>query len=528
MRGFEVFVAGEYALNGFLFATSLYSSPNGIDWTPTGATTNAPFNGITYADCKFIALAGLDGGSVLVSTNGFDWSHSGYGGLQLNGVTFGNGSFVAVRWYYSSPAAIAVSSDGITWSNRNSGTSQFLNGVTSGGGLFVAVGQDGILINSSDTTNWFTQSIPTSQNLNAIAYGNGTFVAVGDSGTIVKSSDSGWTNLVANSFALSSIAYGNGQFATVGPGGKILSSSDGISWTNRNSGITSDLNAILFTNNLFIAIGSSVILTSSNAINWNISANFSASTIAFGNNLFVAFNAPTSQGLILSSNGTTWTRITTTVNPFAITFGKGLFVGVGGFGPILTSNNGTNWNSIANPGDYLSSAAFGNGQFVITGDASIYTSSDGVTWSQEASSLTQNGIGHVFFGNGLFLLQAPDFSILSSPDGTNWTKSTSGVAVGINDITYGAGTFVAVGPGGVILQSENFRTPQLAGKINTTNGFNSSKLEGEIGQVYRIQTTDNLHDWADWISITNTQFPTRVFDTIPSGQGQRFYRLVGP
>jgi len=43
---------------------------------------------------------------------------------------------------------ILTSPDGVTWTPRTSGTSNDLNGVAYGNGTFVAVGEDGIILTS--------------------------------------------------------------------------------------------------------------------------------------------------------------------------------------------------------------------------------------------------------------------------------------------------------------------------------------------------------------------------------------------
>jgi hypothetical protein len=59
-------------------------------------------------------------------------------------VTYGNGTFVAVGY----PGAILTSPDGVTWTQRASGTVGFLRGVTYGNGTFVAVGDWGAILTS--------------------------------------------------------------------------------------------------------------------------------------------------------------------------------------------------------------------------------------------------------------------------------------------------------------------------------------------------------------------------------------------
>jgi hypothetical protein len=75
---------------------------------------------------------------------------------------------------------------GATWTSRTSQRNP-LNGVTYGNGLFVAVGRNGIILTSPDGVSWTRQTPPTSNWLYGVTYGNGTFVAVGQSGAILTS-----------------------------------------------------------------------------------------------------------------------------------------------------------------------------------------------------------------------------------------------------------------------------------------------------------------------------------------------------
>ena len=67
--------------------------------------------------------------------------------------------------------------------------------ITSSTGLFVTVGDNGIILTSSDGTSWDNRTSGTTNNLYGVTYGNSTFVTVGDNGTILTSSDgTSWTN----------------------------------------------------------------------------------------------------------------------------------------------------------------------------------------------------------------------------------------------------------------------------------------------------------------------------------------------
>ena len=66
---------------------------------------------------------------------------------------------------------------------------------TTSSGLFVTVGDSGTILTSSDGTSWDNGTSGTTNHLYGVTYGNGTFVIVGDSGTILTSSDgTTWTS----------------------------------------------------------------------------------------------------------------------------------------------------------------------------------------------------------------------------------------------------------------------------------------------------------------------------------------------
>ena len=50
-------------------------------------------------------------------------------------------------------------------------------------GLFVTVGDNGIILTSSDGISWTKRTSGTTKNLYGVTYGNSTFVTVGDNGT---------------------------------------------------------------------------------------------------------------------------------------------------------------------------------------------------------------------------------------------------------------------------------------------------------------------------------------------------------
>src|SRR5580704_9104121 len=95
---------------------------------------------------------------------------------------------IAISLIVVSFAALECGADALDhWHWRNplpSGNT--LNGVAFGNGTFVTVGNVGALLTSTNGTNW-TVSDPLGPTLRRVIFASGKFVAVGDSGTVVTS-----------------------------------------------------------------------------------------------------------------------------------------------------------------------------------------------------------------------------------------------------------------------------------------------------------------------------------------------------
>ena len=83
-----------------------------------------------------------------------------------DGSTSSTGLFVSV----GSSGTILTSSDGTSWDNRTSGTSEILVGVTYGNSTFVTTGISGTILTSSDGTTWTSRTSGTTQHLYGVTY----------------------------------------------------------------------------------------------------------------------------------------------------------------------------------------------------------------------------------------------------------------------------------------------------------------------------------------------------------------------
>lgn len=232
--------------------------------------------------------------------------------------------------------AIYTSQNGSTWSTVNTAPGN-INGASYGGGSYKLVGDAGVVLTSSDAATWTAVvDTKTSDNLHAVAHNpSGLSVAVGANGTILYSGN-GTTWAAANysgtapnnhwyAVTYSSFNVGSntaGTWVAVGDGGTMVQSADGITWTTVATGITTDLRGI--------ASG----ITKA------------ATTTAASETTFVAVGADGASGaLFTSKDGLTWAAPTpsvTGVNLNAVTFGT-QFIAAGAGGNIFYSTDGVLW-----------------------------------------------------------------------------------------------------------------------------------------------------------------------------------------
>jgi hypothetical protein len=278
------------------------------NWTFRYSETGLSGNpAITYGNNQFVAVGGRPG-TILTSPDGIDWTRRASGTTDwLYNITYGNNQFVAVG------RQILTSPDGINWTCRASGYDNGMGdpysiyGIAYGNNAFVAVGsavhffnpffgQTYIILTSPDGINWTGDYWGASiLGLYAIAFGNSMFVA---GSVFISTSPDGidWTRRASGTTdGLMNITYGNNQFVVVGRNGVVLSSPDGITWTQRNSGTTNFLRAVAYGNNEFVAMGGNgVVLSSPDGITWTSRSSgtqINFWSVAYGNNTFVAIDA---------------------------------------------------------------------------------------------------------------------------------------------------------------------------------------------------------------------------------------------
>ncbi|HOI93898.1 MAG TPA: hypothetical protein PK250_04250 [Syntrophobacter fumaroxidans] len=306
--------------------------------TGTYKTIKAIARGTVKGQVRYVVVG--ESATVLTSANGSTWDIKTIPGAGwLNGVIYGHGRFVAVGATSSNKAGVFTSTDGDTWTQQEfvkppgfswqielpSGTA--LNGITLGDNIFVAAGEDGVVVRSTDGIEWYYYLLETCFDTKSVSYGRNTFVMVGNynpyTRTILDSPDGiywtmsyapiipqspttgfsgvdfggtrfvvvgpsvkivvstkaspvfGWRQKAlqdfTGSFDFTGISYGGSNvFAAVGTLGQILTTPDGTTWTFRKSGTTKKLYGIAYGNSsngkTFMAVGEGGMILQSDSL----------------------------------------------------------------------------------------------------------------------------------------------------------------------------------------------------------------------------------------------------------------------
>jgi hypothetical protein len=116
----------------------------------------------------------------MTSPDGITWtSRTSAADNNWNGITYGNGLFVAVA-LTGTGNRVMTSPDGITWTSRTSAAENEYNSVCYGGGLFVAVAQSGTyrVMASTDGITWKAGTAAAAYYWRSICYADDVFIAI--------------------------------------------------------------------------------------------------------------------------------------------------------------------------------------------------------------------------------------------------------------------------------------------------------------------------------------------------------------
>lgn len=252
---------------------------------------------------------------------------------------------------------------------------------------------------------------------------------------------------------------------------------------------------------------------------------------------FVATHIDSSYPQIFSTDGITWTDVTTPtsdVQHHDVTYGDGKFVAVGLYSyppnaQIEYSTDGITWTIATTISSRYQNVAYGDGKFVAVGyDASsnnsVAYSTDGITWTNPSvPNLSVNPYyNSIVYGDGKFVATVNYITVYST-DGITWTETTMPTGYW-NKIIYGDGKFVTVAfayPQGSITAHSTDAITWTTYTMPTTNSWGAVAYgDGKFAAISTSETAYST-DAISWTvnTVTLTLAPT-VYTDMVYGDGK--------
>ena len=182
----------------------------------------------------FLAVGGNETvGKAWTSPDGVSWSSQTLASFtgRATGVAWGGGQAMIC----GPGGRVMAYTDGIQWTDRNSGTTENLTAIEWGGGRFAATGSGGIVIHSADGKAWTRYQLgPDHVTYNGLVFGNGLWI-VPDGELRMTMDFTTWWSAHGQAFEPNPF-FAFGQFITSNQR-YVLGSSDGSYWQSYVDGL---------------------------------------------------------------------------------------------------------------------------------------------------------------------------------------------------------------------------------------------------------------------------------------------------
>lgn len=494
---------------------------NGVDYVGVANGSPVGFLAVSTSGLNNFLTAGGSGAFRSTADSGQTYDNKSVDGSHA-GAHFGIGRFViagaTATINGATVGSVIVSTDGLAFRRVNiSGLVQNLNEVTSNGtNQYVAVGAGGVIYTSPDAETWTAQTSGTTNVLTCAHWFGGRYVVGSNANNATRYSDNGttWTAVTGLAANVQDVYHnGTNLWVAVGGGGIIYSSADGITWTSQTSGVAQNLNGVHFADGLWVAVGNSgTVVTSPDGTTWTDRTANSGTTqniqeVNFFNGKFYYCHVLSGIFENTAANivaNVTWTQRSSNVNSDlrGIAHNGSRLLICGSSGAITTSEDGITFTSRTGNATTLNGAAFGNGTYVVVGNAAngsgLIATINPTTfeYQRRVSGVTTNMVG-IKFLNGTFY--AGTAGIIRSTDGISWVASGGGTN-SWQDFAYSGSVYVAIGDTG----RYSISTDGLTFGAATATGVTTQVMNGigfanglfvAVGNAGTIITSSNGTTW---------------------------------
>ena len=245
-----------------------------------------------------------------------------------------------------------------------------------------------------------------------------------------------WLNPYPQVHPLRDIVQGLGRWWGVGDGGAMVTSPDGISWS------------VMF---LADMVNARSVATD-------------GSRLAVVGDVYDSSAGVYRKGILSTTDGLNWQGVNASQLSYAdlkgVAYANNLWVAVGA-SKVFTSSDGLAWTDNALPKQTtFNGVAWGGGRWIVVGNSrTILTSTDGVAWTDVTpTNITSATFYRAAYANGRWVVVGSSGRIANSTDGTNWNSATSGVTSTIYGVADWQGQFIAATSDGKLLSSADGST----------------------------------------------------------------------
>ena len=422
-------------------SATILSSVDGITWNSIDVGLITNLNKIVWSGSQFVAVGSGMTGQILTSPDGINWTarnalaFSSY--VSLVDIAWNGSVFVAVASGSGIYNYVYTSTTGVTWTRHHLGPWNDGNSITTDGNQFV-VAAGRYILTSLDGETWVLQLNENDNPYGVYAslWDGSQFVLTASNAVLTSPDGVTWTTTAGVSLgAVMALETDGSQYLGVGRAGNTVNSTDLSAWTLQTTGPVNGLSDLLWTGDLYVAVGHTLIMTSPDGIAWtqrdqNPGSSWPNSdslyAVAASDSVFVAVGA--SGALLTSSDGLTWAKsgsgVTTMLND--LVWDETQFVTVGSGNTILTSSDGASWtpqtSGSTDDATQLHVVGWNGAQFVTAGwgtggNMVIMTSSDAVSWTNQSISAPQYATAEDITWDGSQWLMVTTRGLYTSPDG---------------------------------------------------------------------------------------------------------------